>query len=129
MVSAHRYVRIFLCGRSKQALEHIPFHHVVRIHKADILSHSRFHAAVPRHGNTAVFLVNYPDAAVPVPPFAQYLRRMVGRTVIDANDFDIFHALTGQAFHTLVQIGGNIITGNNDGNGYAHGGSILFYPD
>ena len=54
---------------------------------------------------------------------------MVGRTVIDANDFYIFHALAGQAFHTLVQIGGNIIAGNNDGNGYAHGGSILFYPD
>ncbi len=129
MVSAHRYVRFFLRGRSNQALEHIPFHHVVRIHKADIRSRSRCHAAVPRCGNAAVFLVNYPDAAIPVPPFAQYLRRTVGRTVINANDFDIFHALAGQAFHTLVQIGGNIIAGNNDGNGYAHGGSVLFYPD
>lgn len=129
MVSAHRYVRIFFHGRIKQAPEHIPLHHVVRVHKTDILSRSRFHAAVPRRGNTAVFPVNHPDAAVPVPPFAQYLRRTVGRTVIDANDFDIFHALAGQAFHTLVQISGNIITGNNDRNGYAHGGSILFYPD
>ncbi len=100
MVSAHRYVRIlFPHGRIKQAPEHIPLHHVVRVHKTDILSRSRFHAAVPRRGKHRCFSGQSPGRGRPCPAIGAisppYGRRV---TVIDANHFDIFHALTGQAF-------------------------------
>ena len=129
MVSAHRYVRFFLRGRSNQALEHIPFHHVVRIHKADIRSRSRCHAAVPCCGDARVPLVQKDDSAVLFFPAQQMCPGLIRGAVIDADNFYVPESLAYQALQAAVHVSGYIVAGNNDGNGYAHGGSVLFYPD
>ena len=93
MVSAHRYVRIFFHGRIKQAPKHIPLHHVVRVHKADVFPGRQLHAGITGHGKATVFPVNYPHAAVPFLPGVQQDRGTVRGPVVHTNNFNIPESL------------------------------------
>ena len=112
-------------GLLQQPGIHGMLHIIVRIHKADVLAGSQFHAGIARRGQSAVFPVHHPDAAIPFSPRAENGGRAVHRAVIHADDFNVLQRLAGQAFHAGIQVGSHIITGKNDGNSRAHARKFL----
>ena len=93
---------------------------IVAVRKAQVFPCGRPQSRVFRRRRAAVFLVNDPNAAVPLGIGVADGTGIVGGAVVDENDLQLFVVLRQDAVQTLRQVGRHVIHRHNDRNHVLH---------
>ena len=93
---------------------------IVAVREAQVFPCGRPQSCVFCRRRAAVFLVNDPNAAVPLGIGVADGTGIVGGAVVDENDLQLFVVLRQDAVQTLRQVGRHVIHRHNDRNHVLH---------
>ena len=83
------------------------------VNKTDIFAPCNIKSCIAGIGKTAVFFMNNNYSRILFSVFLAYRRTVVGRTVVDENQFKIRKSLRKDAVNTTAQVRFYVIYGNN----------------
>lgn len=87
---------------------------VIAVDEADELAGSKFEPAIATGGLTGVFLMNDFDARVFFGVVVADFTRIVGRAIIDEDEFEVFVGLVKNGVETGGEVFGGVPDGNDD---------------
>lgn len=111
-----RNIGVVLMEQIIKGLDEIFCNVIIAVNKGDVRTGCRIQSHIPGIGLAAVFLMDDPDACVPLCPCITECRAVIGRTIIDQDHLKVRICLGQNAGDTPVQIGLYFIYRNNDGH-------------
>ena len=87
---------------------------VVRIHRGDQFGSAKIQPRISRGGESSVGLVNDADARVARGVFFEDVGGVIGRAVVDADDFDVAQRLLADAVQAAAQPWLDVVDGDDD---------------
>ena len=118
--SKHRRIHIVVTQKGQHVAIHIRLQKIVAVRKAQVFPSGRPQSCVFCRRRAAVFLVDDPNAAVPLGVSIADGAGIVSGAVIDKDDLQLFVVLRQDAVQTLRQIGRYVIYRYNDRNHVLH---------
>ena len=95
-------------------IKHVRRPYVVSVEIAYPIPCRNLQPGITRATHTAIRLVVHSDPPVPGSIFVQYGRGLVGRTVINANAFEIRESLRQHRFHRIARVDLQVVKRNYD---------------
>ena len=100
----------------KQITSHIRMNVVIAVNQQKPLPGHGIHPRIPGTGYTAVFLMNHLNPGIGLCRLGADIQRMIGRTVVHQNDFQILVTLLAERADTAGKNRFSIINRYNNGN-------------
>ena len=100
-----RNIGVVLMEQIIKGLDEIFCNVIIAVNKGDVRTGCRIQSHIPGIGLAAVFLMDDPDACVPLCPCITECRAVIGRTIIDQDHLKVRICLGQNAGDTPVQIG------------------------
>lgn len=107
-------------GELVEFLESVRFEPVVRFENTDVFAAGFFEPLVHGITITGIFLVNNDDTRVFFGIFFNNVKRAVGRTVVETDDFEVAQSLADNAVQTLTQVFLDVIDRDKHGEFRVH---------